>query len=141
METYNPIFTSVQLGDTIIECPKNRYQWLYPDGYEGRNIVWFMLYHIYLEDFLDTTIINDFFCRGMNWASLRESMANATGHQKLNLLDNCREYYTLESHQQMLIELIMKSYRGKQGAYDIFVKMTKDPELRKLRHGIWMMLK
>lgn len=140
METHKPIFFGTTIGDTFIECPKTEHEWLYPCGFEGKSILWYMIHHIHLEDFLDPKLVNQFFCRGRNWLDLRDQMTTLKGHYKLTLLDNCRDYYTIEDHQQMLTELVMKTY-NKVGAYNIFVKWTKDDELRKLRHTIWSLLK
>lgn len=140
METNNPIFFGTTVRDTFIECPKTRHEWLYPSDFEGKSIVWYMMYHIHLEDFVDRETINKFFYRGTNWQSFKETLHTASSVHYLNMIENARDYITDDALQEILIKTIQWNDSGYK-MHNCFVRMTKDEELRKLRHTIWSLLK
>lgn len=140
METHKPIFFGTTIGDTFIECPKTRNEWLYPSDFEGKSIVWYMMYHIHLEDFVDKETINKFFYRGTNWQSFKETLYKANRHHYENMIANARDYITDENLQELLVRTIQWNDSGYK-MYDYLVRMTKNEELRKLRHTIWSLLK
>lgn len=95
--------------------------------------------HICLEDFVSPKVINKFFHIGENWLMLEHILSVASGHEYLTTIDNAREHITDLDLQEPLIRTIL--YRSSSGLYDVFVKMTKDPDLRIIRHNIWNFLK
>jgi hypothetical protein len=139
METYEPIFTQVDVAGEVIDCPKTEHEWLYPDDYVGKNIIWFMANHICLNDFVSTETINRFFQVPGSWQLLNQILPTANGHQYLNIIDNAREHVTDLDLQETLIRIILQKHNS--GLYDIFVKMTKDLHLKTVRHNIWNFLK
>lgn len=142
METYEPVFNSIIIGDEIFECPKTEYEWLYPERFIGQNLVWFFANHICIDDFASRETINKFFRIWDNWMTLTHVLHVATGHELVSTVENCRDYITDEDLQEQLIRTIqpiknLKPYAG----YMMFVRRTKNEELRKLRHTIWSLLK
>lgn len=139
METHEPLFRQIQFGDEIIDCPATEHEWLYPEEYVGKNIMWYMAKHIYLEDFVSNDTINKFFRIYDNWKLLEHILSVATGHEYLTTIDNARDHITDLDLQEPLIRCLL--YKSNSGVYDVFVKMTKDPNLKTIRHNIWNFLK
>lgn len=139
METHEPKFTGIEIGNETIDCPKTEHEWLHPTEYVGKHIVWYMAKHIFLEDFVSRETINKFFHQQERWAIFDHIITTATGYEFLNMIDNSREYITDLDLQERLIRTILT--KASSGTYDIFVKMTKDPSLKLVRHNIWNFLK
>lgn len=142
METYEPIFTQVDVAGVVIDCPQTEHEWLYPDEYVGKNIIWFMVHHICLNDFVSTETINRFFRVEGSLKLLSQILSMANGQELVNTVENCRDYITDTDLQEQLINIIqsvknLKPYAG----YLMFVRRTKNEELRKFRHTIWSLLK
>lgn len=95
--------------------------------------------HIYLEDFVSNETINKFFRIYDNWKLLEHILSVATGHEYLTTNDNARDHITDLDLQEPLIRCLL--YKSNSGVYDVFVKMTKDPNLKTIRHNIWNFLK